>query len=223
MDIKVNPSLNFSARNKTIRFADDIARKVNKEFPRISNSMLEGMDSVEKGHFKVLLLNYSSFVGAVRYMQTNAFKKGRTFEDKLLALLSPIKRFRVGNCSEAGELSTFAARVNGIENAQMRHLTSPDGTLYDHIVTYVPDKKPYIIDAWLGFADYVPNAIKRYQKEYSRYFDFEAVGTDKIVCDEIKTKFNLVDFVNKKMSKDELETVKRVYPEMLIKKNIDKM
>lgn len=26
--------------------------------------------------------------------------------------------------------------------------------------------KPYIIDSWLGFADYVPNTIKRFQKEF---------------------------------------------------------
>ena len=33
------------------------------------------------------------------------------------------------------------------------------------------EKKPYVIDAWFGFADYIPNAIKRYQKEYQKYFD----------------------------------------------------
>ena len=217
MDFSVNNKISFTARNKTIRFADDIARNVNKEFPRVSNSLIEGMDCVQSDKFFKLLINYSALVGSLRYMQAVAFKTGRSFEDKLVGLINPIKKLRVGNCSEASEISTFVARVNGLENAQMRHLTTPDGDSYDHVVTYVPDKKPYIIDAWLGFADYVPNAIKRYQKEYARYFDFEGMGSSKIVCDEIKPGFSLVDFVNSKLTLDELETVKRTYPEMLLK------
>lgn len=216
MDLKINNTQSFSSRNKIIRNADDIARKARKEYPKFSNSLMEGMNSLSNGKFRLLHINISSYVGAVRHMQICAFKQGRSFEDKLMAIIGPIKKYKIGNCSEAGEISTIVAKINGLENAQTRHLLTADGQSYDHIITYIPDKKPYIIDSWLGFADYVPNAIKRYKTEFRHYFDFDKLGTEKMIFAEIPSGHSLIDFTNQKFTQENIETVKKCYPEMLL-------
>ena len=48
MRILENKNVNFNARNPKIRFADNIARKVNKEFPRISPSKLDTFNNASK-------------------------------------------------------------------------------------------------------------------------------------------------------------------------------
>ena len=77
----------------------------------------------------------------------------------------------LSNCGESAELAFMFAKINDIKNCAIAGLYHPMGKDYDHAVLLVKDKKPYIIDAWLGFADYVPNAIKRYQSEFKNCFD----------------------------------------------------
>ena len=42
-------------------------------------------------------------------------------------------------------------------------------------------KKPYVIDPWLGFADYVPRAIQRYKNEFGYHFDFNSYPGEKVL------------------------------------------
>ncbi len=41
MQVNTPHNINFQSKNKTIRFADDIARHVNKCYPRISTSLID--------------------------------------------------------------------------------------------------------------------------------------------------------------------------------------
>ena len=99
---------------------------------------------------------------------------------------------KVGNCHESAILAEIAAKTNGIRNcfvAQIKPHTGRMADTHDHAVLYVDSfKRPYIIDAWLGFADYVPNAMERYRKEYSNFFDFEKFGTEKMFFDMLQAK-----------------------------------
>ena len=81
-------------------------------------------------------------------------------------------------------LSFIAAKVNGLVNCKLSYLTYPRGYDYDHSVLLIDDEKTYIIDSWLSFAGYVPNAIKRYQKEFNNFFDFKKARTQKMIIKE---------------------------------------
>ena len=92
---------------------------------------------------------------------------------KIKALIKPVERYRLGNCGESAQLAAITAKINGIKDCHITHLYSANGEDIDHAVLYVNDKKPYIIDAWLGFADYVPNILNRYKNEYNDNFYIE--------------------------------------------------
>ena len=47
MQVDNKNSIRFTSRNATIRFADDIVRKVNNEFPRISASRVDDFSSIK--------------------------------------------------------------------------------------------------------------------------------------------------------------------------------
>lgn len=217
MDVNINTKTHFSAKNPTIRFADQIARNVNSQYPTISCTFIEGFKCIQNSKSARLLVRLSNLINTIRQVQTIAFKNAKDFKGKLHALINPIKRFRVGNCSELTELTTLSAKANGIKNAQMRRLVTPQGDFYDHVVTYVDGEKPYIIDAWAGFADYVPNAIKRYQKDFQRHFNFKLFDTEDIIFQEVPKGFNITEFLNKKFTNEELKILKTNYPELIIK------
>ena len=106
-----------------------------------------------------------------------------------------IKRKKLGNCHESAILAEIAAKANGIRNcytAQLKPLTNNSSDSLDHAVLYVDSPKhPYIIDPWLGFADFVPNAFERYRKEFSAHFDFDKFGTDKMFFEPLGMRKNL--------------------------------
>ena len=85
----------------------------------------------------------------------------------------------------------------------------------DHAVVLVEDKKPYILDAWLGFADYIPNAIKKFQKDFRNCFDFERSKTEKMVIIE---DFGLIQhFLNNEIKNEHIQELNNQYSELLLK------
>ena len=109
-------------------------------------------------------------------------------------------------------MAEIAAKVNGIKNcytAQLKPLTDNHGDTLDHAVLYVDSSKhPYIIDPWLGFADFVPNVFERYRKEFSAHFDFDKFGTDKMFFEPLGMRRNL--------SAEEVKELKASFPELRI-------
>lgn len=219
MDMRVSniSSPTFSSRNKTIRFADDIARHVNKEFPRVSQTLAEGLNNADK--FPNLMGRLKKNITEMRDIKYDAFERSKDFKTKLLSFVVPIKVYKKGNCGESAELTMLMAKANGIQNCKKCSLKTPKGRSYDHAVVLVEDKKPYIIDAWLGFADYVPNAIKRYQGEFRQHFDFKGLKTEKMVVQKGADTYYSNKFLNQKFTKKNLETLKKGFPSFVIKKN----
>ena len=123
-----------------------------------------------------------------------------------------IKQEKLGNCHESAILAEIATKVNGIKNcytAQLKPLTDNPSDTLDHAVLYVDSlKRPYIIDPWLGFADFVPNAFERYRKEFSAHFDFDKFGTDKIVIEPLGMRRNL--------STEETRRLKEIFSELSV-------
>ena len=81
----------------------------------------------------------------------------------------------------------------------------------------IDDKKPYIIDSWLGFADYVPNAIQRYQKEFENFFDFRQAKTQEMIVKE--DYYNVLTFLNENFSKKDIRDLKKIVPNLILKKD----
>lgn len=208
MKINANTNMSFQSRSSTIRFADDIARRVNKEYPRISSTRLECLPNIVN-HEDILpelwerIADMRSDISRSMFKQTSVISKVKT-------ILKLIKSQRVGNCNESSFLALVAARANGIKNCRVSYVASPSGYNYDHSVVLVEDEKPYIIDSWLGFADYVPNAIKRYQKDFRNCFDFRQANTDEMVIKE--DYINVFSSLNEEFNKKELRKLRKIVP-----------
>ena len=207
MHIMENQNIHFNARNPKIRFADDLARKINQEYPRQSATKMECLKNAQ---------NYPEAINdlrlSIRVMREDRKSNVRFFastSELVERLFNTIKKHKKGNCGESAELTLISSKLNGIENCIKACIENPYGGDFDHAVVLVKDKKPYIIDAWLGFADYVPNAIKRYQGEFRKYFEFDQYGEKML----IKEDFH---YLNEKIPPKELNKIKKNHPEVII-------
>lgn len=215
-------SFNFAARNAEIRFADDIARKINKEFPRLSPSKVEDFNNIRSNYafFLEMLDKLRVKLFEMRSKKYQSINNAESLSQVLSAITTSVKDYKIGNCGESAQLAEIAARANGINDCSCAFAFG-NGWLgafeFDHTVLMVKNNnKPYIIDAWLGFADYLPEAIKRYQKDFREHFDFCYCIDEKIYFDK-HLKFNPTgDIFAKGYSEEEL---KKLYPELVIKKH----
>lgn len=215
MQINRIDNAKFTARKATIRRADDIARLAKNAFPMISSSKIDTFKNVS--HFKSFLLKISQELNEERYLRSDKINSYGTFVGRVFVLLESLKRKKLGNCAEHAEVALLAAKLNGVKNTFLASLITPDKEPLDHAVILVEDKKPYVIDSWLGFADYLPEAKKRWQKEYNHMFDFKELRTEKI--NVIKRRETLYDsFLEADFLKSDEEVLKEIYPELILNK-----
>ena len=214
MQISPVNNTNFQARNQTIRFADDLARLVNRCYPRIS---LTKIASYKNASYFPELLEYlaDKIKVFVRKERNELYDDSYSFLDKIKSFIKPVKKNKLGNCAESAHLSAIAAKVNGIKDCHLAHLYNTEGEDFDHTVVFVKGEKPYIIDAWLGFADYVPNTIERFKNEYNYIF--------KTKPDEQLTFVSYTDdeytyFLKDNFTRSQINKLRRIYPEMFIKR-----
>ena len=207
-------NITFQSRNKTIRFADDIARRVNTCFPRISYTKVSYFKQVNKRQNALNKLIGST--NEMRFHQHIRFDLEDSMQEKILSTIKLFKSYKRGNCGESTRLAAIVAKINGINNCHAISLVNTKGECLDHSVLYVKDKKnDYIIDAWLGFADYVPNCLNKYKTLYNEIFsvnDNEKITFATIINDQ------WVDFYKKDFSRVELSKVLKFEPNMIIEK-----
>ena len=203
---------NFSSKKRGIREADDIVRLLNKKYPRTSKTNIEDFHNVSKRPFVVDNLDFKTFQLRSAVSTKRLYAKNK--QDMIKALPDSVSKYRIGSCFESAELCSIAAKVNGIKDYKIGKVYSNETGSLDHAVLIVEDKKnPYILDAWLGFADYVPNAIKRFQKEFSNHFNFSGTRTEKIFIDTSHCETYQESLV-KDFSQEELRAI---FPELVTK------
>lgn len=213
MRINAPDNINFESRNKTIRVADDIARHVNKCYPRISSSLTDDFVNIcGFRNFKKRLNKKTE--QCLRYEISEKFDNADNFIGKIIAFVKPVKKYKLGNCGEGAQISAIVAKVNGLKNCYVASLTKATGEDLDHSVLLVNDKKPYVIDTWLGFADYIPNAFNRYKNEFNCHFNLNQ--NDKLAFKELKSDYTEV--LNPDFSKTQINKIKKIFPEQFIKR-----
>ncbi len=214
-NMQIHPlnNTNFQSRNSTIRFADDVARHVNKCYPRISSSLTDDFVNINAFRkFKKRINADTEYL--LRTDISDEFADAENFIGKILAFVKPVKKYKLGNCGESAQLSAIVAKVNGLKDCYISSLVTKNGKDLDHSVLYVNDKKPYIIDAWLGFADFVPNALSKYKNEFEFHFDIKE--GEKMTFKKLETDYT--DVLNKDFTKTQINKIKKIFPEQFIKR-----
>jgi len=210
---QLKQSQSFKSRNPHIRFADDIARKVNQAYPRISSTKYEGLKNSN-----LYASQIKKIYNEIKEMREDMYMKllgaCGDYIAKSCALTCLVKSRHLGNCHESAILAEIAAKTNGLRNcfvAQLKPKTDKNTDTHDHAVLYVDSAiNPYIIDPWLGFADFVPRALERYQKDFAQHFDFEKFGTEEMYFDMLHPKNNA--------DADLITHLKSRFPELIINK-----
>lgn len=213
MNIQNVSNINFTSRQKTIRFADDIARHVNKCYPRISSTLIDDFENASAYRdFRKSL--YKRFEKELRTDISDRFDDSESLIGRILAITKPIKESRLGNCGESAMLAEIVAKINGVKNCYIASLMTSEGKNLDHSVLYVQGEKPYVIDAWLGFADFVPRAIQRFRSEYSKHFNAE--NGDKFVFQKLDNDY--AECLNQDFSRRQINKLRKIYPDHVIKR-----
>ena len=172
--MQVQNVTSFISRNYEIRRADDIAREVIKKYPMVSSSKLGSLPKAEKFEDVVTRLHHKLCYTRVSINdKLNSSNFNLTSKERILSFLRIIKNDRLGNCCEMVKLAMIRAFLNGITDTYIAGIRNSLFEIVDHNVLFVNDEKPYIIDPWLSFADYLPNAIQRYKSDFSEIFHFE--------------------------------------------------
>ncbi len=213
MKVQKIDSTKFQSRNQTIRFADDIARHVNKCYPRISATMVNEFVNINAFRNLKKRLNMEA-TDNLRCEISNNYDETNSFIGKILAFLKPIKKYKFGNCGESAQLAAIVAKINGIKDCHIAQICNHEGKDLDHSVLFVNDKKPYIIDCWLGFADYAPNALNKYKTLYNKIFKLK----DNKLAFYTNINDEYTDFLKDDFTRSQTNKLRRIYPELYIKK-----
>ena len=214
MKVKRIDPVNFESRNPVIRNADDMARRICQRFPMSSSTKYLETNNYYK-HFSDKIRKNNKTVDKILLLRWKFDKIETDSYKKCSNIIDSIKKLKVGNCGECSFLAKIFAEANGLKNIYRAELYCGTDDL-DHSVLYVEDKKPYIIDIWLGFADYVPKAFERYVGEYSNFI-FGKESAEQYLLSCYKRTSGTYDF---NIPKETITKLTKKYPELLLKKAV---
>ena len=215
MKINQENRYNFTSRNAIIRKADDIARRINTTIPRISESHIYTYKNIDK--FQYLKFRLREKTRQFRNLKSSRFEYGNTTLDKLRAFIDVVKEKRMGNCAESAQIAAIVAKLNGIDDAQIAVLRTKGGRKLDHAVLYVQNNnQPYIIDPWLGKADYAANMLETYSSQYKNAFDMGKYLKTKDMKFSLLEDDKYASFLKKEISNEDKEALLKLYPQLLV-------
>lgn len=189
MNISFNPS--FTSRNKNIKKADDIQRRVRLTFPATSPTFIDtfykttnSLDEERQEQANFVAYRYDKKISAVREQVRRHSYEGTTLEEKnmnapIFQILRCVGIAKAANCQEYAAIATAGLAANGIFDNQrvnlkleVKYINKENGRIeyqgyiqIDHtaIKTWI-GKDSVIVDAWLGFADSLSGAREKYKK-----------------------------------------------------------
>ena len=191
MDICItqNNKSAFTSRNIEIRKADEIVRRVHKEFPVYSNTSMQRFKTLNNTKSTKRL--YRAITDLITELRS--FYNISTDRANFFRMLAGIKESRVGNCFEQARLTEAALLMNGYKdvrkfflfayNPQNGMVKDLDHTLVGiniklppyYLIRNVnndfvspeslilPNNKSIIVDRWAGIADDSRTALTKYK------------------------------------------------------------
>ena len=187
--MRINPidTTNFQARNVQIRKLDNIVRSVNKEFPTLSVN--------KYAHFyKAPHFVYKDFFSN---LDDKFYYNVRGPLERLVTLKGPLEYFReatmrlkehrLANCNEMTDLANVIFALNGYKT----YKTTLEPNI-DHVclIAHKDQSKNFndislecakkdakylhniiVIDPWLNFVDYAPNAVYKFKNDFAKFID----------------------------------------------------
>lgn len=176
----ISNKITFTSRNHVIRRADDIARLVAREYPMLSATKYAGSPNCMQ-HADSIRNLMKKITTARNYICRIKANYELLPEEKIRQYMDSVEKYGIGNCAEMTDTATIIAYMHNLKDTCKVMLQTNVCRDLDHVALCVKDaKNPYIIDAWLGFADYIPNALEKYKTIYKNYFMFSKVKEEKI-------------------------------------------
>ena len=205
----VSDTISFKSRNYEIRRADDLAREISKKFPMVSSSKLGSLPNAELFSESLKRLDNKLLKTRISAIKTLSFYNlNLSPKDKILNFLKIMKKDKLGNCAEMTDLAVIFSYLKNIKDTCVADIKNTAEEHLNHVVLYVDNgKKPYIIDTWLGFADYLSNAIQKYKSEYSFLFPFEKASSQEFLFNKYKYTCDTKKTLDK-CSKDDIREIK---------------
>lgn len=217
----------FQSRNPEIRFADEIMRRVNHEFPLISatkfkdrfQKLSESMDVPSKyWHYIKGLGSRNERLRDLRAScDTNPF-------GYLHDVMTDVEKHRIGNCGELATIGKAALVSNGLPALKATLCVYKGDVRYgilDHSFDIVNTcgfplmtrsvfmgKNSYIFDLWKGFIDYSSNAFRVYETEFGNALRPDEDGIKKTLGISLRDDFQ--------MDKRAIKFVQEEYPTLII-------
>lgn len=189
-ETQLNPS--FTSRSKAIKQADDICRRVMREFPLVySETRLNKFNSADKTKSVSRVHDYcADLVENLR----NYYTTEDSYESYMREVMG-VKKHKAGNCQEIADITNMAFKINGRNDSKIFWLYAykPNRRYMrdlDHVVVgldffipesyaYVkgsprymnakygifPQKNSIIVDTWGGFSEYGRNLTGVYDRK----------------------------------------------------------
>lgn len=180
---------------QVVRQAEKICRIVTSEFPMVSSSKARHFNSFKSDS------KFGVFVENLNNRINNLFRRGKIVktlhckgaENYYLDYIKTMKEKRVGNCGEGCKLAGLIGELNGIKTYPASLVSSPEDAhavqilfLNDRYLTANGKfkfngrlsnlKDAIIVDPWLGFADTVSNALKKYKLDFPKQIGIKSSG-----------------------------------------------
>lgn len=223
---KKQPS--FQRKSPELRFADEVMRRANQIFPRVSSSKLHNR-IIELSDTVEIQPKYVDFVNReikkCRFLREFRPRWTNNSSEYIKRVLADLKYYKLANCDESSTLGKIALALNGIPSIQAALCVYKDGVaskIVDHAFDLVHlkegsvlsdvkgfGKDSYVVDLWKDSVDYSSNAFQQYETEFPS--DFLPDIEDMSLSLGISLKY---DF---EISESTLNEIKQNYPELVIK------
>lgn len=212
----------FTSLHGEMSFADDIMRRANNLYPRVSplyfnefKNAPKKQESILKANFKLNLFRKKS--EKLKFLSEDIGQKelsGILADEYIKNILDLIKKIKLGNCGESSALGKIALVVNGIDDVKKVQLNgflrkniampldysldivhlSKDADLRDYRTF---GKDAYIVDPWAKFVKRVPDAINYYKNDYKKPEFFQIFRTIGIKTNDFEVSSQMIKYLNK--------------------------
>lgn len=221
-------NISFTSTNREIiKNSQKVLHIISSEFPAISGTKISEFNCAQgnqqfQDFARIINNRIRNFIRNPVWKEHN---KGS--EATYLTLINGIKKHRVANCADFSKIWNLLAKLNGIQSIPAEiHLVSPENNLAGridhaiHIINLGKDdfiklekltklKNILIVDPWLGFVDYAPNAELKFKYDFAKFFK---------IPEDFSLMLNSYTHSEPEVSENAINFFKKNFPQFIINK-----